>query len=273
MVHCRLRHLRRGGSRRSLLACSRAWGSPSVQGALVAVGIMIGRGDGPHEPTSSAGPVALATTSTTAVRATTSIAASTTVPTPEAAATSASSTATPAASSDKATSVAPVTTSPRQSLDELAENMNATDSSRVAETPDGPFGAILSDGVTELYHYRNGGWEPVGQFESPTGVDAKRIDTLDVTQDNISDFVITMDGPNAMRPIGGVLVMRSDGGWYWADFQDPVEASYAPVRDGLEVVDGALLSNERSCIPRLPRLVEQSRTTGTSSTPNSGPSS
>jgi hypothetical protein len=120
----------------------------------------------------------------------------------------------------------------------------------VADTPYGPFGTVLAGGVTELYHYREGSWDAVGRFESPTGIDAVKVDTLDVTQDGIYDFVITMNGPDAMRQVGGVLVQRSDGGWYWADFQDPVDAaSYTPVRDGLRVVDGALVSIERACNP------------------------
>jgi hypothetical protein len=127
--------------------------------------------------------------------------------------------------------------------------VGAVDSSRVAATPYGEFGAILSEGIVELYHYRTDGWLPVERFETPTGIGAVKVDTLDVTQDGIYDFVVTMEDLTAMRPVGGVLVQRSDGGWYWADFTDPVDGSYAPVRDGLQVVDGALVSYERSCIP------------------------
>ena len=113
----------------------------------------------------------------------------------------------------------------------------------------GPFGVVIVDGLTILYHHESGSWQYIGEYESPTQVPAVKVTTLDVTQDGVYDFVVEMAGFGAMRPVGSVLVQAPNGAWYWAEFLDPTSGEGHVVRENLRLESGRLVSYERGCEP------------------------
>ncbi len=191
---------------------------------LVGAGVLIGRSGRPGSmatdivvvtATSTTEPPGATTTisPTTTISATTTTVPVTTISPPvTTVATVPASSAPSGTAAALPTTAAPPSTPGRQAqLGAIAKQAGAADWSKVAETRFGPYGVVISDGLTILFHYESGAWQQIGEYESPTLVPAVKVTTLDVTQDGVYDFVVEMAGFGAMRPSAPCWCRRQMG--------------------------------------------------------------